>query len=424
MDKAKPEKRKEKILTLILFNYRIELLLALILLFDLFSNFNKYVPSWNSTQYLLAYQYGFRSRFLLGTIIRFFTPYLSATSLLFIVYISAIFLIILVSVMLGKLIKKADDSYKIALISSIGIFLASPGSISYLFNDANFGQLETFILIFTIIIITIIVKNKYLLFIPIFTFLSIITHQAYMFTYFPLVFGLLLFESYNQNRKVNYVISLIFTTLITITSFLYIQLSPKIVSFKTSLEAENFLLNRTNISLNIFMIELEYFYTVFEHWNLFVFRNLIRNSVFIGFITFVLVLPIVYILFKIWKNTISNCNDKYMKYILLFLSLAPLCSLPIFVLALDWGRWLAAIFIEQFTFIFFLTYRKFPPMIKTLEKYQNMVKENTFVYIIFIIYLSLLGKFENDDILKLSFNAFKFGKILIKKILLMLCSLF
>jgi len=51
---------------------------------------------------------------------------------------------------LGKLIKKADDSYKIALISLIGIFLASPGSISYLFNDANFGQLETFILIFTI----------------------------------------------------------------------------------------------------------------------------------------------------------------------------------------------------------------------------------------------------------------------------------
>ena len=63
-------------------------------------------------------------------------------------------------------------------------------------------------------------------------------------------------------------------------------------------------------------------------------------------------------------------------------------------------------------------------MIKTLEKYQNVLKENTFIYIILIIYLSLLGKFENDDILKLSFNAFKFGKILIKKVLLILCGLF
>jgi len=310
-----------------------------------------------------------------------------------------IFLSALVAWLLGKVIRRADDMQTMGM-GLVVLYLASPASISFLFHPKNYGRFDAFLIIFTLLSLVIVNKAVLKWLLPLLCLVSMATHEVYLFTYMPIVAISLLHElSRSHFLKKNILLCTVFCVMI-VSSFLYFQFFTPHLGFNNAKEMVSYLSLKTDIPINTDMIKSEYFSTISEHWNLYGMFSaehwLLRLGKGIGCL--ILLSPLLGIFIFIWKEAIKITADKYSRSILILCLVAPFATLPAFVLALDWGRWFAAIIITQFCLVFYFMYAKNPEILTQLQRVEIYFKRHGYLYLFLIIYLLCLGGFSPETL--------------------------
>ena len=179
--------------------------------------------------------------------------------------------------------------------------------------------------------------------------------------------------------------------------FLFFQFKSQ-VHFATPEELTSVLQSRTDLSISYYTILFEYYWGIKDHF----IQNMLpelRERIRFGIITTVLLSPILVIYGTIWKNAISNTNEKRIK-IKYWLSLATnLMFVPVFALMTDWGRWFAAFFIAQTLMIFYYFLIQDQNFVFAIQKLGNVFRRYPWVALLIILYLSMFHKFEGINYL-------------------------
>ena len=247
---------------------------------------------WCTTPFVFTYKYGIESRFLIGSLFNILLSPISIKRLYFFVIISILFLILLFSLFVGKLIRSTDPQYRIGVLLLIGIFLASPFSFSFLFYWGNFGRLDLYLIIVTLIALLSITLPKLRFLIPFLLLLGMATHQVFIFTYAFIIIGALFFEL--MTSEYNNKIMILFTLSISITciSFIYFQFLTPDIGFQSTSDLYTHLISKSNIPVNQKMLEYEYFKNIQDHIAEFVVNGLYLRML-TGVLIMVLLSPII-----------------------------------------------------------------------------------------------------------------------------------
>ena len=352
---------------------------------------------WCTTPYILTYDLGFISRGLTGSIIAKAFPFLSNEIFYTIVASNLIVLFVLTSMLLGKIIVSSDYNNRNIIVYLSLIFCINPGSISFLFQYENYGRLDALLIIISLLICILIVKERFV-FIPFLTLVGVLIHQAYIFLYFPMVLVLLAYQYARNNKPQKLLFIIVTTSVSTSILFLYMQLFGKISSFSLD-TVFNILSNRTDAKLSIKMLEFEYFLPISEHLKQLLLPSFLELILRLG-VTLILISPLIYMLRMIWMDTIKGAKNRWMKNIYIAMSLQFLWTLPLFILTIDWGRWLAAIIICEFVLIFFLIYLKDESMMNSIKKLNRKFEDNTIAFLFILCALGAIGKFETAGLVK------------------------
>ena len=212
---------------------KFEILIFTYLLFQLYLK----IPSadnmhtWCTTPYALSYEMGFNSRFLIGSFVNILTKYITMEYLHTFILICLILLSLLVAVLLGNVIKKSDNKTNTIMIVLVLLFLASPASISFLFYRGNFGRLDTFLLLFTLIALILLDKPRLKFFIPVLCFMSMATQQVFTFTYMPIIVLLMLLDLAVKEFSKKQVVFTAITFVVLIVSFVYFQFFAPVLDY-------------------------------------------------------------------------------------------------------------------------------------------------------------------------------------------------
>lgn len=377
--------------------FYIEFLVCIVLLSELISklpNINQ-LNDWCTTPFVFTYKYGIQSRFFIGNLFDLLLSPISIKRLYFFVLLSIIVLILLFSFFIAKLIRKTIPEYRNAVLLLSGIFLASPFSLSFLFYWGNFGRLDLYLIIFTLITLFLLPLPRWRFLTPILLLMGMATHQVFIFTYAFVIIGALFFELITSNFNKKNLILFSSSILITCMAFIYFQFLTPDIGFQSATDLYTHLSSQSNIPVNQKMIEYEYFKNIQDHLAEFV-ANALYLRILTGALIMILLSPIIIILSSIWRDIYQNSSHKWGVGILLMI---PLTTIPAFILTIDWGRWFAALFISQFLLLFFMFSKNLKEVNQAFRNFQQFFINHKLLYICLILYLNSLGKFEAAGLL-------------------------
>lgn len=377
--------------------YKYELMFAMVLLVYLIY----YIPvieevtHWCITPYALSYRLGFISRGFIGSIIRLMVPNLTIKHIYIIILINILLLCGLTIFFMHKILVRSYDESRAGIIFLLGIFLVNPGSIAFLFYWGNYGRFDMYLLMTLIISALLIIYDHCVWIIPFLCMGAVLTHQAFVFQYFPAVLILLFYSAFIQKRKYGKSI-FIFTLVATCALFLYVQFFSKInYTYEETMDIIN---ATTDLPRHYFtqdmMVKIEYYSNVFETFVVFVKEPFLRN-VIKSLTIMVFLIPMIKILVDIWKHFVKAHKNIVCRLFPWFMLAA---EIPMFILTCDYGRDYAAMILSNFIVIFAL-YALGDEGIKAgVGDLTKKIKENVPYYIFVMVLSGSIGKFGAADI--------------------------
>lgn len=380
-------------------HYEIFIFAILMLEFVILCPGIKDVNSWAFSYYFLSYQdLGFNSRLLIGSVFKLFSDYISLSGLYWCIIFIATGMNAFVAVILGKVLRRSTTDKIESLEVFIALFLASPVSLSFLFGFNNFGRLDMYLIIFTIMMM-ICLKNRILKwFIPLLCIFAMATHQGYFLLYFPAIMIMLIYELYKNKFSKTYLLLCLATIITAVTSFLYFQFLIPELNFKNAADVVSFLSHRTDYAISLDVIYIEYFANI-DTW-FFVAIELLKAFAFpYGLCMLVATAPLIIIFLLLWRHACKKADDKFSKLIILLCITAPAFSLPLFI-GNDWDRWIPAIFLTQFMLLFYFFDSGFFCVVESAKKIHAFFHIH---YLIFLIVIICLASFIFSDTVFLIF---------------------
>lgn len=388
--------------------YRLELMFGMVL----FTYFLYYVPhiddliSWCVTPYAMSYRFGFISRGLIGTIIRLLIPNLTITHIYLIITLNTIILCILTVYFLSRIIRKCVPESYYAVVYMAFLFLVNPGSIAFLFYYGNYGRLDLFMIIILLLSALAIIYDRCLWTIPLMCVAGIMIHQAFLFMYFPAIFGLMAYYIIVKKDR-RYVPYLAVTTVLTGAMFLYMQFFGNSIHGYTYEEVMTIINNTTAIPGDFIeydmMVRLEYYTSCFDTIETFVIESIPMNLFKLAMIL-VLMSPMILLVKRFWKDFVGNTGKK-MSVMLPLISLIGL--IPKFVMTNDYGRDFSALIISEFVMMFVLYAKNDEAMRKSFATLQANFRKNAIFYLFVIIMAGAIGKFEAAKILEITSRIYE-----------------
>lgn len=352
------------------------------------------------TPYVLRYDLGFISRGLVGSFWGVFFPYILVKEIWAIIGMNQIILCLLIVGFLSIVKNHSSETTNKAIVFLALVFLVNPSSIAFLFYWGNYGRMDLFMIAGTIISAILIIKEKYIEFIPFICVAEMMIHQGFTFSYFPCVLLMLLF--YVLQKRKGMLIFLL-TLFLGCAAFLYFQFWGKISSLSLE-ETLTVLVERTNWPVESMrsMVELEYYTNILEFIPVYVQPYLKMNFIKLS-VTAILLSPLEYLIFIIWKTFIVLSKKIWYWGYPGFIIVA---TLPKFIITCDYGRDLASIFISQFILIFTFYSIGNNAMKGAIMELQKLITQHPTTAIFTIIELSVIGKFEAANILDISTNIY------------------
>lgn len=142
--------------------YNIEIMIFLFFCIELVLRMpaKENLDSWCTTYFTVSYEFGFSSRLLIGSLVKLLFPRLETSMLYVVMTLSAMAVAFAASILAGRFIRKADESIREMIIYIVMLWIASPASVAYLFLQNTFGRMDTFLLLYTLILVLVCLKGK------------------------------------------------------------------------------------------------------------------------------------------------------------------------------------------------------------------------------------------------------------------------
>ena len=351
------------------------LIVAFIFQISKFYTFYLEYSDWQYADWLINYQGGFIRRGFIGELL-FKTQDFLSLDLDILVLSLVILLYLVLTIVLIKSIKFLENS-KIDIL----IFL-SPGFFLYpIMNSEIIGRKE--ILLFTLLGLFVFfekyLKDRYLLGITIFIILVLsLTHTGLLF-YSPYLLFLFFLIKVCRNKKISFSEILIITIcLLAIFLLIYFNQASKAQVLEICSSIKNFVkndcINRGQF-LWLYSPITEYV-DVKSRLNLTTNLVIYLTSLFFVFIFFSI--KLYFAKFKSNNNLIDSINP-FVIFFLLFL-----CTIPIYIVGIDWGRYISMSYFSTYFIYIYLIKQK---MIKFDTKkffFKKTVSKSIFIIFVFV----------------------------------------
>lgn len=388
-----------------------EVLIFLFLTISLLVRLEPVLESWKATYYAMNYSYGFIPRGLIGTIFNWVVKgNISASNAWLFVFVFTVILNILISILLGKLIRKTkgDNNNKKTVAWFVGIYLVMPFMVRYLYGT-NMGRLDLFLYIITILQILLLTKYNNLITQIITLLLSVICvaiHEAYIWFVFPILFVVLTYNLYLKSFKPKNCFVFILICLSVLLSTMYFQFFAEIKSDSVE-QLTTHLSNITDLAINPQTLDLEYFNHSFDMHLAFTSKYLSKNIFGISVSTIILS-PVIAIILILRKKAfeLAKKNNKKFYWTLVIMQLAILLYIPAFCFTSDWGRWLIGLFNYELAIIIFAIIEN-----QELFDFLKLIKEKAdnakMILIPYLILVLAAGNFTSTGVIESGSKLFQ-----------------
>ena len=297
--------------------------------------------SYNTSILAISYKYGFTSRGLIGTIYQFLGNLVGVdiwnyfVALKFYVICTIVCYIAFAIMMLLFLNKTSIDNKKMQqyLILINTIFF-----ITMFAAEKNFGRIDMFMLVLTILAAYLIAIEKFVWLIVPLTAVCVMFHQGYVFMFYNVVLVLLFYRILTKEGKERnkYVIVFALSLVICAILFFWFQVAYRGGAHDYYYEAREHattmgvegkphdeLLRAELLGVDLHDEELKYRLS-----------NVIELIIFLVFFS-----PYIIFVGKVLLRTIKKQTELSRKLIYLALVLGPLTLLPNYIFKVDYGRW-------------------------------------------------------------------------------------
>ncbi len=357
---------------------------------------NRVLPfsSTVSVYYVLSYKFGFIPRAFIGSVISLFTDFLTRDVLNIIVSIATLLFLAQVSLMLGRAIGKSEPEYKPSVILFTFFLVTAPFSHTYLI-ERHFGRLDIFWLIFTLTALLCLKRPYIKWLVPVLCFAAVSTHPGYMVTYMPALAIPMLYEIYRSKFSKKSIMLFSVSCAILVSLFIYFQFFSPQVGFENAEAFGGYLSNRTDMKISNSVLYSEYFDPYLKAVNgpdyftdvqLPIARNIAPEL--LAYLAFSF--PLIIITLSVWIASIRSAGNKFLKFIFVLCTLAPLAFIPAALFAHDWERWWAAAMNCQFIFIFYFVISKEKPLKDSLKNIYTFFENHTLILLCLFTFSGLL----------------------------------
>lgn len=348
-----------------------------------------------SVYYVLSYKLGFIPRAFIGSIFALFTDYLNNDILRVVISVVTLFLLAMISVILGKAIGKSEPEFRPAVTLFTFFLVTAPLSHIYLV-ERHFGRLDTFLLLITIFSLACLRKPFFRWIVPALCFAAVATHPGFMVTYMPALAIPLFYEIYRRKFSKKSIILFASAGVVTISFFLYFQYFAPQVSFANAESFGAYLSSRTDMKISVPVLYLEY---ISPHLDRLTNPNtytdlllpMLRNTAFPTIIVFLaFTFPLIIIFAAVWITSIHNAGNKFLKLIFVSCALSPLAFIPAALFGQDWERWWAAVINCQFILLFYFVISCEKPLLNSIKKACDFFDRHLLILLCILICSSTL----------------------------------
>ena len=354
--------------------FSVILIVALIFQISKFYTFYLEYSDWQYADWLINYQGGFIRRGLIGEIL-FKTQNFLPLDLDILVLYFVIFLYLVLTIVLIKSVGYLENS-KIDIL----IFL-SPGFFLYpIMKSEIIGRKEIFLfaLLGLFVFFEKYVKDRYLLGITLFIILVLsLTHTGLLF-YSPYLLFLFFIIKVYRNKKLSFLeIFIIATFLLVIFLLIYFNTGSKAQVIEICNSIKNFVKNDC-INRGQF---LWLYSPVIEYVDVKSRLNLSTNFViYLTSLFFVFIFFSVKLYFAKFKsnNDLFNSTNPFLIFFILFL-----CTIPIYVAGIDWGRYISMSYFSTYFIYIYLIKQKMITFNSKKFLFKRAISRNIFLIFVF-----------------------------------------
>ena len=363
------------------------------------------ITKWVECWYAVDYSMGLGSRFLIGSILSlFYDGFMDRRIAYVFCVVSLVFLIALCSFMLGKLLNKTK--YKAAVALLVAYLWASPASLASYWNVKNFGRLEVYTLLISLVCVSIFLKlrKKWMKYgvLCLGAIICNAIYQGYVFLYFPILFIVIVCEAYKNEFKKRDLLGGFAVLVSACISFLFFQFGTSIV-FETQAEFEAAIAAKSNVHISSGAIMCEMFMGISEVFELlivpFITGDDFPREIFA--ITMILLTPIVVTGIALYMKCFENFKIKeknVFKNPYFWCAVCQLAILPQFLLNIDWGRWVISIVSVFFFGVLYMVYIEMEEMNHAIALLEEFLKKYYFVAMTIVLYFTLFTKFTEHGL--------------------------
>lgn len=382
--------------------FKYELGIFILLGLQAFMNLNPYyaVGEYIELYYLVDFSMGKTSRLLLGSIVSLFTDnptpeWIEAFA------VTVLYLVIaLVSVLLGKVIRKTSDELKPQIYVLMLFFVSGPFGM---FGFSRYlGMLDIYMFIFTVLAV-LCACNKYLRWlVPLFCAAGVFTHHAFAITYFPLIILVVFYLMLTQEKKGGNAGVFALASAVTVALTLYCATADVDAMNITFDEMKEIIKQRSGYDYSETGLGYIgfYFYNIAPEAVGLNVEQISESSaldLFLGFAKYVqgqgisaeTAIPIllmaaaaVAVFAAIWICCMKNTDSKVRRFVyfcfMAFMLFIPVC----FTVAQDYVRWAQAGVLVQFGLMFLMFVKKDEPFKKTMQQFKAFFSNKKFLLVV------------------------------------------
>ena len=359
------------------------------------------ISGWAPTWYALDYSMGSGSRLLIGSLLHLLSPNgVSAAGAQRFVSAAIVLCIALAALLFGRTYRAAGDAAKPAAALLIALYAAAPYSVAYLWNPANFGRLDTYLLLLALAaVLTVNIRRapvKYALLAAL-CVLALMVHQVFLFIYFPVAAAAFFVDAFAEYEPDKKKLPLVLGAFALIgAAFLYFQLFSG-VRFSSVDAMAAALSAQSDLDISHSALDYEYFrsflYGVQNH-----FLPFLRGETPIRYALCELILlsPAVAAFACLWTGMfryLKKANVPVFRAPQPYLLLSLLLFVPAFATTVDWNRWLAALFACQTLMFCTLLLARDPAMRASSESLSGAIKRHLPETALAVLFLATLEPF-------------------------------
>jgi hypothetical protein len=358
-------------LKLLLFAFPLFILIfGYVLLFYHFDKLlpNDYIKKLVVTFYLVDYNIGICSRFILGALSSALKLKITFTLIGNLSRIVFIILLVFISVLAGKVLYATMVEKNAYCAFVVLAFIFCPYAILCYVHWIGFFDIYMYIL--TIIAFLVLDKKYFRWLVPLLCVLGVFTHYIFFLTFFPIILALQ-FNNLSECGKSKRSNIVLFT--VTAVSGLFSSVYCIFFANRTLHMNESQFYEYIGSKINFNVVDN----VVREYWGTYLFNNY-HGSNFNGSIglikvlfdhkiidegtilppTFFTAACFLLIFSFFWVMCILKASSKFKKFVYAIFALVPLCDILVMVISVDMDRWISTAIITEFFLLFYCLIKK------------------------------------------------------------------